>query len=65
MSGRLVFDWDRLEQRSSTGVHGAPWGAPKYAWVHHWERVHKKSSQTCHTKQILFTKLLVSKNEPL
>jgi len=21
-----------LGQRSSTGVHGAPWDAPKYAW---------------------------------
>jgi len=21
-----------LEQRSSTFAHGAPWGAPKYAW---------------------------------
>jgi len=32
--------------------------------VHHYERVHKGASQTCHTKQILFTKLSVSKIEP-
>jgi len=32
--------------------------------VHHYERVHKGASQICHTKQILFTKLSVSKNEP-
>jgi len=26
--------------------------------VHHYERVHKGASQTCHTKEILFTKIL-------
>jgi len=32
--------------------------------VHHYERVRKGASQTCHTKQILLTKLSVSKIDP-
>jgi len=47
-----------LEQRSSTDVHQIMRG------VHHYERVHKGASKTCHTKQILFTKLSVNTNEP-
>jgi len=45
-----------LNQRSSTDVHGAPWGAPKYPWGAPLRKGHKGSSQTCHTKQIIFTK---------
>jgi len=33
--------------------------------VHHYKRVHKGASQTCHTKQILFQKLSVSESGPL
>jgi len=35
--------------------------------VHHYERINKGASQTCHTKQIAYflQKLSVSKNEPL
>jgi len=29
--------------------------------VHRYERVHQRTSQTCHTKQILFTKTLLAK----
>jgi len=33
--------------------------------VHHYERVHKAASQTCHTKQILFTKSVVCKHQTM
>jgi len=38
------------------------WDAPlQMCGVHHYERVHKDALQTCHTKQILFTKTLLTK----
>jgi len=44
-SCEVVFREHTLEQRSSTGVHGASWGAPKYAW----DAPLRKGSQRCIT----------------
>ena len=47
-----------LDQLSSTGVHGAPWGEPNYAWG----APLRKDSQGCitnlshETDSLLFTK---------
>jgi len=58
----LPWQADRcVGQRSSTGVHQNMRG------MHHYARIRKGASQTCHTKPFAYVleKLSVSKNEPL